>query len=333
MNLPDPRPFSRWIALMTLAVGLGACTNFTYPASNAQEEPPTTKDPSMSEMLDQDWIVTPSAISTRMAEAEGRVPLIWDARGAEVNLSESSPAIFAPTWQQFSRQDAPYRGLLLDDPDALSTQLMNHGVHESSQVFVLDDPGNGWGEGGRLVWMLRSIGHEDAHLVLLPEGGELPSGVLDSIEASRASAPETATPAPIVWSEELLATTEEIQSLLDEATPEEVVFIDTREEREYEGETPYGEQRGGHLPGAVHVYFKTLLTPDGALRPEEELLDILSEQGITRDKRIVAYCTGGIRSAWLVVVLRALGFENVENYAGSMWEWSAGEESSHPLEQ
>lgn len=333
------RSFQR-IALLVTCLSCSACTNFTYPAPGTT---PDEEDASHQEqdtftppaLTSQDWIIDPlSAQELLTRDTDTAIsPIIWDARQTERNLATSSEAIFAPTWQQFSRQDAPYRGLLLSDEQALSEQLLNQAVGEHTRVFVLDDPLRGWGEGGRLVWMLRSIGHERAHLILLPGDTPLPEELVHAVETKDTMRPRPLSPLTIQWSDPLSASTEEVQHLLTAEEREEVVLIDTREEREYLGQTPYGEERGGHIPGAVHIYFKDLLTREGHLRPERELLDMLRQRGISPERRIVAYCTGGIRSAWLVVVLHALGFEHVENYAGSMWEWSAGEEESHPLEK
>ena len=101
-----------------------------------------------------------------------------------------------------------------------------------------------------------------------------------------------------------------------------LVVIDTREPREFAGETPYGEERGGHIPGGINLYFKDFLTDEGKLLPQREILAKLQSHGITTDTQVVVYCTGGIRSGWLASVLVTLGFQ-VKNYAGSMWEWSA----------
>ncbi|MEO1300116.1 MAG: rhodanese-like domain-containing protein, partial [Cyanobacteria bacterium J06636_16] len=110
-----------------------------------------------------------------------------------------------------------------------------------------------------------------------------------------------------------------------------LVIIDTREPREFEGKTPYGEQRGGHIPGAVHLYFKDLLGEDGRLIPRQEIIAKLQTLGITPDMDVVVYCTGGIRSGWVASVLVNLGFA-AKNYAGSMWEWSAASAEQSPLE-
>ncbi|NER81014.1 MAG: sulfurtransferase, partial [Leptolyngbya sp. SIO1D8] len=110
-----------------------------------------------------------------------------------------------------------------------------------------------------------------------------------------------------------------------------LVVIDTREPREFAGKTPYGEQRGGHIPGAVNLYFKDFIGDDGRLLAREDIIAKLQAVGVTSDRQIVVYCTGGIRSGWLTSVLVTLGFQ-VKNYAGSMWEWSAAPAAHYPLE-
>ncbi|NOY25102.1 MAG: hypothetical protein GXP62_04430 [Oligoflexia bacterium] len=108
------------------------------------------------------------------------------------------------------------------------------------------------------------------------------------------------------------------------------MFWDTREQREYDGATPYGEHRGGHIPGAAHVWFADLTDPRGMLLPQDQLRAILEAAGITPDHSIIAYCTGGVRSGFAVAVLRSLGYPRATNYDGGMWEWSS--DKRHPLE-
>ena len=109
------------------------------------------------------------------------------------------------------------------------------------------------------------------------------------------------------------------------------MIIDTRERREYEGGTPYGETRGGHVPGAVHLHYRSLLRKDGRLRSPGALKRLLQKAGISSNKEIIAYCTGGVRSGYVVAVLAHLGFSKVLNYAGSMWAWAAADAKQHPL--
>ena len=48
------------------------------------------------------------------------------------------------------------------------------------------------------------------------------------------------------------------------------------------------------------------------------------------DSKVVAYCTGGVRSGWVTAVLNDLGIP-ARIYAGSMWEWAAGDPAERPL--
>ena len=122
----------------------------------------------------------------------------------------------------------------------------------------------------------------------------------------------------------------ELQQLVSGANAP--LFIDARSRAEYDGATPYGEARGGHLPGAVHLHYRDLLNTLGGLRDGETIRSRLSALGASPDRPTVAYCTGGVRSAWFVVLLADLGHHSVRNYSGSMWEWAAGPADQYPLE-
>ena len=56
---------------------------------------------------------------------------------------------------------------------------------------------------------------------------------------------------------------------------------------------------------------------------------MLNQQGITQDREVVVYCTGGVRSAMGYFVLKYLGY-SVRNYDGSWWDWSL--DASLPVE-
>ncbi|MEL6333489.1 MAG: rhodanese-like domain-containing protein, partial [Cyanobacteria bacterium J06626_26] len=191
-------------------------------------------------------------------------------------------------------------------------------------VVVFADPPGGWGEDGRIVWMLRTLGHSQ---VVMVDGG------FDALVAAGVSGQQgkhVPTPGDFVVDRN---GTWEIQrdELKQQLTQDNLVVIDTREAREFAGKTPYGEQRGGHVPGAIHLYFKEFLRQDGTLLPVSEIREKLSGAGITPETQVVVYCTGGIRSGWLAAVLVTLGYQ-VKNYAGSMWEWSAAPATGYPLE-
>jgi thiosulfate/3-mercaptopyruvate sulfurtransferase len=74
------------------------------------------------------------------------------------------------------------------------------------------------------------------------------------------------------------------------------------------------------------------LGDDGRLKSEKTIRQMLKARGVRRGSRVITYCTGGVRSAWVAAVLVDLGYEDVRNFAGSTWQWSAGPASKYPLE-
>jgi thiosulfate/3-mercaptopyruvate sulfurtransferase len=55
-----------------------------------------------------------------------------------------------------------------------------------------------------------------------------------------------------------------------------------------------------------------------------------ASQGIARDKRVVAYCGGGISATIDLFLLYLLGYDNLGLYDGSMGEWA--KDASLPIE-
>ncbi|MBD1930539.1 MULTISPECIES: sulfurtransferase [Cyanophyceae] len=231
------------------------------------------------------------------------------------------------TWQQFSQPKLPDKGKLIDDINVLEKQLGALGIFNHKPVVVVGNPAHNFGEEGRIVWMLRTLGHSQAAFVdggysaLVKAGVPTTWGFSHNQEIGDFIVQRTG-----LWE----IHRDEIKASLSQ---QNFLIIDTRELGEYTGSTPYGEKRGGHIPGAVHFYFKDLLDKDGNLLPRDQIMDRLENLRIESSHPIAAYCTGGIRSAFFVAVLADLGFTNVKNYAGSMWEWSATSASNYPLEK
>ena len=100
-------------------------------------------------------------------------------------------------------------------------------------------------------------------------------------------------------------------------------MIDVRTRDEYDGSTPYGAARGGHIPSALHLHWKSFFHASGQLRDREEISSMLATLGVDRDSKVIVYCTGGVRSAFAYLVLRWWGLPFVSNYEASWWAWSA----------
>src|SRR5438477_7228792 len=80
---------------------------------------------------------------------------------------------------------------------------------------------------------------------------------------------------------------------------QELVLVDVREKHEW---------NEGHIPGAVHV-------PRGYLELQVE------EAVPDKDKTVVLYCAGGVRSLMAGATLQQMGYKNVVSMAGGFGAW------------
>ena len=107
-------------------------------------------------------------------------------------------------------------------------------------------------------------------------------------------------------------------------------LIDVRSPGEFKGEITHmpeypqeGVLRGGHIPGAKSVPWKTAAQDDGRFKAADELQKIYVENlRLSPSDDTIVYCRIGERSShtWFVLT-KLLGFEKVRNYDGSWTEW------------
>ncbi|GAA0650162.1 sulfurtransferase [Salarchaeum japonicum] len=97
------------------------------------------------------------------------------------------------------------------------------------------------------------------------------------------------------------------------ASEGDAVVVDTREPGEYDE---------GHIPGAVNLDWKALVDEGTrGIKHPDELEVALGEKGIVPGERVVLYCNTARRISHTFVVLRWLGFADVQFYEGSLTEW------------
>ena len=301
-------------SLFALAIA-GATSAFLFASTNA-----IAGSAADSIDFEKKWLV--SAEQARALIAEGAI--VVDTRVPALRDDDPLPNAAVLMWEHLSAGDTPpAMGFLHPDDQVLTDKLQSVGITSEKVVLAIGDPVNGWGEEGRIAWMLRVLGHPRAAIV---DGGyaALAKGGLPDIQAP-------ATPGTF------RAERNDKWEIVDRAQAKQlfsagnVVFLDTREPREFTGGTPYGESRGGHVPGAMHLYYKDFMDENGLVLPASAVSEKLAALGIGENDSIVAYCTGGVRSAFATAVLQDQGYKAV-NYTGSMWDWAEGEEGEFPLE-
>ncbi len=109
------------------------------------------------------------------------------------------------------------------------------------------------------------------------------------------------------------------------------VIVDVRPADQYAGAAG-AQRRRGHIPGAVHHFWRDDLTAGSAptWKPVEELRRAYREQGITPDKSVVVYCNTGTEAshAWFALHF-LLQYPDVRVYVPSWTEWA--ERDSLPI--
>ena len=111
--------------------------------------------------------------------------------------------------------------------------------------------------------------------------------------------------------------------LLDLRSPEE---YSGKRVADYSFKVDHGAERGGRIPGAVHLYFKDLLNEDDLFKSPVQIHGALTAAGVRPEKfdEIVCYCRLSHRATigWLALG-EILGLRNVKIYDGSWTEWGS----------
>ena len=266
------------------------------------------------------WIGA-SDLSGDLKDSAGRAVTVVDARGLPAFARGHIPGAVHVDWLAY-RDGLTRTGKLPPDLQALAQELGALGIDTDRPVVVCADVKDGWGEDGRVAWMLRYLGHPDVRV--------LRGGCTAWADAGREMTmlPTMTTAGRFQLKVEggLRALKAEVKRV---AADRSAQILDVRTADEYAGATPYLSPRGGRLPGAKHVHFEDLLDETGAPKREAEVRAILKAAGVDPERPVITYCTGGVRSASAALVLRAHGID-AKNYDGSFWEWSQDE--TLPLE-
>jgi thiosulfate/3-mercaptopyruvate sulfurtransferase len=300
------------IILMLVSTTLIGCTKEDDEKENSNKQ--DVNESKQTSQIDDSYICDAEWLKGNLDKV-----VILDARGEKAYKKGHIPGAINVTWQGFSNMtgvpgDAGWGTVL--DAEELSKKLSAIGVTKDKDVVVYCDT-NGWGEDGRILWMLRMAGVENS--VLLDGGWNYWEA--NGYEVSK----EAITPASSDFevSQLDMSTTIDTDALSKDLNKFKV--IDTRNKDEYDGAMKFGEARGGHIPGSINIPFQTLLNEDGRLKSGDELEGIFKEAGIEKDDEIVTYCTAGIRSAHMQVIFKMMGYDKARNYDESFYRWAADE--------
>ncbi len=247
---------------------------------------------------------------------------LLDARSASAYNRGHIPLAMHVSWLDH-RDGWGRTGRLTNDLKALSHHFAGLGVRNQRRVIVYGDAAEGWGEEGRIAWTLRYLGHDRVSVL---DGG-FAAWVAHEGKGTRSSPKPAAGDFAFHVDRSLRAYADDVRV----AKANDAIVLDTRSLDEWNGSRRYFPARTGRIPGAVHLEWTELLNDDGLLDKSSAAYARLRAKGLTTDRPVIAYCVGGVRSAFVTMALRELGFRDVRNYDGSWYEWAA--DRSRPVER
>lgn len=205
----------------------------------------------------------------------------------------------------------------------LARAFGRHGLGDGARVVLYSLGSMMWAT--RVWWMLRALGFDGA--AVLDGGFDRWQAEGRAIETGdpKGYPPATFTPRPRPG--RFVDKTAVKAAIGDPAT----VTVNALAPQSYRGLSPSPYGRPGRVPGSVNVPSATLVDPaTKRFVSPAEALATFAAAGIAPDRRVIAYCGGGISATLDLFLLHQLGFENLTLYDGSMGEWA--KDPSLPIE-
>ena len=201
----------------------------------------------------------------------------------------------------------------LPTAESFAASLGNLGIGPDDPVVAYDDL-NGTAA-GRMVWMLRVLGHDAALL----DGG------LGSWNGTTETAPSTraACECPVrAWPEGAFVDIDEAAAA---GASSGVVLIDARGGDRFRGETEPVDPRPGHIPGAVNVPMTDNLGSEGRFADAATLRACYKNVGVQEGadaNNAVVYCGSGVSACMDALAMERAGLGRPQVYVGSWSQWS-----------
>jgi thiosulfate/3-mercaptopyruvate sulfurtransferase len=199
-------------------------------------------------------------------------------------------------------------------PEAMAAAMRRFGVSNDSRVILYSTANLWWAS--RVWWLLRMIGFDNA--AVLDGGFQKWTREGRPVETG----PGRARPAGDVTVRqvrELMVGRQAVQEAIGSAA---VCTINALLPQQHAGTGGNSYGRPGHIAGSVNLPAAQLVDPTtNTFLPAEALRRKFADLGAL-DRRVIAYCGGGIAASADALALVMLGHEDVVIYDASLSEWA-----------
>ncbi len=202
-------------------------------------------------------------------------------------------------------------------PERMAAAMRRFGVHGDSRVVLYSTANVWWAS--RVWWLLRMIGFDNA--AVLDGGFQKWRAEGRAIETGAGRA-RPAGDVGVRQVRPLMVGREEVRRAIGDGT---VCTINALTAAQHAGSGGNSYGRPGHIAGSVNLPAAHLIDPaTNAFLPAAVLREKFAGIGAL-DRRVIAYCGGGIAASADALILTMLGHEDVVIYDASLSEWAKDE--------
>jgi thiosulfate/3-mercaptopyruvate sulfurtransferase len=272
-----------------------------------------------TEYANPNALVTPEWLELHLQDPDVRVvELLYNSNYTDAHIRGS---VYVDWIRDVTDATYPDR-YIVAKKEAIGGLLGRIGVTEDTTIILVDDLQNRLSM--MMFWVLSYYGHEKVRIL---DGGRTAWQAAGKTYTNQITQVVETKYTVKKVNEEYRIGFDFIRNNLNNS---DVELIDARGPQQYTGEEPgrvfntgQAHKRLGHIPGAINVPWNANLREDNTFKSYQELLELYTARGITKDKFVVTYCNEGLHAAadWFVLH-ELLGYPKVAVYNESMAEWA-----------